>query len=92
MKWTLPPGEAKARQLGQVREQLSTYVERLHQRHGNGLTIFKAIGCVVGGDAQQDLRFSWASPRAHDQAALTELRNLAGRLPTNAAAVNLINC
>lgn len=79
--------EAKARQLGQVREQLSTYVERLHHRHSNGWTIFKAIGCVVGGDALPDLRFSWASPRAHDEAALTELRNLAGRLQANATAV-----
>ncbi|MDZ4126194.1 MAG: AAA domain-containing protein, partial [Hydrogenophaga sp.] len=79
--------EAKARQLGQVREQLSTYVERLHQRHGNGWTIFKAIGCVVGGNALPDLRFSWASPRAHDVAALTALRDLAGRLQANAAAV-----
>lgn len=80
--------EAKARQLGQVREQLSTYVERLHHRHSNGWTIFKAIGCVVGGHELPDLRFSWASPRAHDEAALTELRNLAGRLQANAAAVN----
>ena len=80
--------EAKARQLGQVREQLSTYVDRLHHRHSNGWTIFKAIGCVVGGDALPDLRFSWASPRTHDEAALAELRNLAGRLQANAAAVN----
>ena len=79
--------EAKARKLGQVREQLSTYVERLHQRHGNGWTIYKAIGCVVGGDALPDLRFSWATPRAHDEVALTALRNLAGRLQANAAAV-----
>lgn len=79
--------EAKARQLGQVREQLSTYVERLHHRHSNGWTIFKAIGCVVGGNALPDLRFSWASPRAHDEAALTALRDLAGRLQANAAAV-----
>jgi very-short-patch-repair endonuclease len=79
--------EAKARQLGQVREQLSTYVERLHQRHGNGWTIFKAIGCVVGGNVLPDLRFSWASPRAHDEAALTALRDLAGRLQANAVAV-----
>ena len=80
--------EAKASQLGQVREQLSTYVARLHHRHNNGWTIFKAIGCVVGGDALPDLRFSWASPRAHDEAALVELRVLAGRLQANAAAVN----
>ncbi len=79
--------EAKAQQLGQVRKQLSTYVERLHQRHGNGWTIFKAIGCVVGGNVLPDLRFSWASPRAHDEAALTALRDLAGRLQANAAAV-----
>ncbi|WP_425319148.1 DUF3320 domain-containing protein [Rhodoferax fermentans] len=79
--------EAKARHLGQVREQLSIYVERLHQRHGNGWTIYKAIGCVVGGDAVPDLRFSWASPRAHDEIALTALRDLAGRLQANAAAV-----
>ena len=79
--------ESKARQLGQVREQLSTYVERLHKRHGNGWTIFKAIGCVVGGNKLPDLRFSWASHRAHDEAALTALRDLAGRLQANAAAV-----
>ena len=79
--------EAKARQLGQVREQLSTYVEHLHHRHGNGWTIFKAIGCVVGGEALPDLRFSWASPRTHDEAALTGLRSVAGRLQANAAAV-----
>lgn len=79
--------EAKARQLSQVREQLSTYVERLHHRHGNGWTIFKAIGCVVGGEALPNLQFSWASPRAHDEAALAALRNVAGRLQANAAAV-----
>lgn len=79
--------EATARQLGQVREQLSTYVERLHHRHSNGWTIFKAIGCVVSGDALLNLRFSWASPSAHDEAALTALRDLASRLQANAAAV-----
>jgi hypothetical protein len=79
--------ESKAQQLGQVREQLSTYVERLHKRHDNGWTIFKAIGCVVGGNELPDLRFSWASPRTHDEAALTALRDLAGRLKANADAV-----
>ena len=79
--------EAKARQLGQVREQLSTYVQRLHHRHGNGWTIYKAIGCVVCGDALPVLGFSWVSPRAHDETALTALKVLASRLQANAAAV-----
>jgi very-short-patch-repair endonuclease len=80
--WTV-----KAQELQRVREQLSTYVERLHQKHGNGWTIYRAIGCVVGNQGIPDLRFSWPSPRAHDQAVLAGLRELAGRLQANAAAV-----
>lgn len=78
---------AKAQQLQRIRERLSTYVERLHHRHGNGWTIYQAIGCVVGGDDIPDLQFSWSSPRAHDETALATLRDLAGRLQANAAAV-----
>lgn len=78
---------AKAQQLGRLRDHLSTYVARLHHRHGNGLTVFRAIGAVLSGDTLPNLRFSWASPREHDQAALFGLRDLAGRLQANAAAV-----
>ena len=79
--------EAKARQLGSVREQLSTYVGRLHHRHGNGLTVFHAIGSVVGGEDIPDLHFSWPSPESHDEPAVVGLRELAGRLQANASAV-----
>lgn len=78
---------AKARQLSRVRDQLSTYVERLHHRHRNGLTVYRAIGSVVGGEDIPDLRFSWSSPREHDEAALEGLREIAGRLQANAMAV-----
>jgi len=78
---------AKAQQLSRVREQLSTYVERLHHRHRNGLTVYRAIGSVVGGETIPDLRFSWSSPREHDEAALAALREIAGRLQANAIAV-----
>ncbi|WP_346288194.1 DUF3320 domain-containing protein [Zoogloea sp.] len=78
---------AKAQQLGRVREQLSTYVERLHHRHHNGLTVFRAIGRVVEGENIPNLHFSWPSPQEHDEAALAALREIAGRLQANAAAV-----
>lgn len=78
---------AKAQQLGRVREQLSTYVERLHHRHRNGLTVYRAIGTMVGGEDIPDLRFSWSSPREHDEAALAALREIASRLQANAVAV-----
>lgn len=80
---------AKAQQLQHAREQLSTYVERLHRRHGNGWTIYRAIGCMAAGEDIPDLRFSWPSPRSHDEAALAVLRELAGRLQANAAAVGV---
>lgn len=79
--------EATAQQLQRVRDRLSTYVERLHYRYGNGWTIYRAIGVVVGGTDVPNLRFSWPSPRAHDETALAALRELAGRLQANAAAV-----
>lgn len=82
---------AKAQQLGRIREQLSTYVERLHHRHRNGLTVYRAIGSIVGGDNIPDLRFSWSSQREHDEAALAALRELAGRLQANAIAVGSHN-
>jgi hypothetical protein len=78
---------AKSEQLGRVREQLSGYVARLHHRHANGLTVFRAIGSVAAGEDIPDLRLSWPSPRAHDETALAGLRDLAGRLQANAAAV-----
>ena len=78
---------AKASELARLRAQLSSYVARLHHRHGNGLTVYQAIGTVVGGANLPDLGLTWPSPRAHDEAARAALRNLAGRLQANAAAV-----
>ena len=78
---------AKAQQLQRVREQLSTYVERLHLRYANGWTIYRAIGCVVGGGDIPDLGFRWSAPQVHDETALGSLRELAARLQANATAV-----
>lgn len=82
---------AKAQQLGRLREQLSTYVVRLHHRHGNGWTVYQAIGCVAAHGDVPDLRLTWPSPSAHNEAALAGLRDLAGRLQANAAAVGAHN-
>ncbi|WP_373783945.1 DUF4011 domain-containing protein, partial [Delftia acidovorans] len=78
---------AKASQLGRLREQLSAYVQRLHRRHANGWTIYRAIGAVAGGEALPRLGFHWPTPQAHDEAGLALLRETAGRLQANAQAV-----
>ena len=51
-----------------VREQLSTYVERLHHRHRNGLTVYTGPLALVGANIRT---FASHGPRReHDEAAL----------------------
>jgi very-short-patch-repair endonuclease len=80
---------AQAAKLKRLRDELNQYVERLHFRHRNGLTIYKAIGTVVDGDDVPLLGLSWASPEAHDVGQLDALRAVAERLEVNAGAVGV---
>ncbi|MDT1838297.1 hypothetical protein FPK49_30470, partial [Acinetobacter baumannii] len=66
---------------------LNQYVERLHHRHRNGLTIYDAIGKVVDGTDVPAIELYWADANAHDPRQLDHLRDLAERLEVNAAAV-----
>ena len=78
---------AEARRLKQLRDQLNVYVERLHHRHGNGMTVYEAIGRVVAGTDVPALALSWPSPHAHDTSAMETLRDVADRLEVNAQTV-----
>lgn len=78
---------AQAEHLKRLRDGLNGYVERLHFRHANGLSIFDAIGCVVAGEAVPALGLSWATPHAHGAAAMQAMRDVADRLDVNASAV-----
>lgn len=78
---------AQASHLAALRTQLSTYVERLHTRYANGLTVFRAIGVVVAGSHVPEVALRWPSPLSHNEEGLTRLRDLAARLHVNSAAV-----
>lgn len=78
---------AQAVKLKRYRDDLNQYVERLHDRHPNGLTIYKAIGNVVDGTDVPVLELSWAEANAHDLSQLDLLRDVASRLEVNAEAV-----
>lgn len=77
----------EAARLSRLRGELNAYVERLHHRHRNGMTIFEAIGRVVDGANLPALAMSWGTPSVHDVAALENLRDVADRLEVNARAV-----
>jgi very-short-patch-repair endonuclease len=78
---------AQAVKLKRLRDDLNQYVERLHHRYRNGLTIYTAIGNVVDGEDVPKLDLSWPRADAHDAAQLDALRDVAERLEVNADAV-----
>ena len=73
--WAQKAAELKAR-----RDLLNRYVEVLHRRHRNGMTLFAAIGLVVRDGADFPLRFDWPASIEHDEAQMAALREAAHRL------------
>ncbi|MHC1729308.1 MAG: hypothetical protein AB9866_25475 [Syntrophobacteraceae bacterium] len=66
--------------LTDLREKLNEYVATIHGPYPNGLTPFQAIGIVVDRTEVSLVDLSWPSPRAHDLATLTRLRDVVTRI------------
>ncbi len=79
--------QQEAERLRRIRDELNVYVERLHHRHGNGRSIYDAIGAVVDGKDVAVLPLSWHSHAAHSQRDTELLREVVDRLEVNATAV-----
>ncbi|TAN48701.1 MAG: DUF3320 domain-containing protein, partial [Methylococcaceae bacterium] len=77
----------EAARLKKRRDELNVYVERLHRRHGNGMTLFEAIGGVVGGKDMPVLALSWGTAHAHGKADMDAMREVVDRLDVNVQAV-----
>ncbi|QXP91948.1 DUF3320 domain-containing protein [Methylococcus capsulatus] len=80
---------AEAARLKRLRDELNGYVERLHFRHSNGMTLYEAIGRVVAGKDIPALPLSWNTPNAHDRAAMAAMRELVDRLEVNVQALGI---
>jgi Superfamily I DNA and RNA helicases and helicase subunits len=80
----------EARRLKALRDELNTYVERLHRKHRNGLTAFAAIGRILGGENIPRLGLSWPSAESHDADGYRDLCDLADRMDVSAQAVGAI--
>jgi very-short-patch-repair endonuclease len=78
---------AEAQRLKRMRDDLNVYVERLHLRHANGISIFDAIGRVVAADSSFAPTLSWSSPSDHDSSLMEAMRDVVDRLGVNALAV-----
>ncbi|MFC4159014.1 DUF4011 domain-containing protein [Chitinimonas lacunae] len=78
----------EAERLGRLRAELNHYVEHLHRRLPNGLSVYQAIGQVVAGSAMAELPLRWSDPLLHDDVALAGLRELAQRLGVAAQSLD----
>lgn len=78
---------AEAQRLKRLRDDLNVYVERLHHRHQNGMTIFEAIGRVVHGRNAPVLPLSWSTANTHDASDMERMRQAVDRLAVNAQAL-----
>jgi very-short-patch-repair endonuclease len=80
---------AEAQRLKRLRDELNTYVERLHHRHSNGMSIFEAIGRVADGRDVPSIELSWGSAGTHSAADLQSMRDGVDRLGVTAQAVGI---
>lgn len=80
---------AEVARLKRLRDELNGYVERLHFRHANGMTLYEAIGCMVDGKDISALPLSWNTPNAHDRVAMQAIREVVDRLEVNAQALGI---
>lgn len=64
-------------ELGLERDRLNEYVDALHHRHDNGLTVFEAVGLA---SRKTPIRLSWTRMDTHDAQTRDGLRRLAREL------------
>lgn len=77
----------EADRLHDLRTQLNRYVERLHQVHHNGLSIYSAMGVVVAGEHVPTVDLLWPSVAHHDREARRSLNEATQLLALNARSV-----
>lgn len=77
----------EAQRLKRLRDQLNVYVERLHHRRSNGMTLYEAIGQVADGRDVPVLVFSWNTADAHGVSDIDAMREVADRLAVNVRTI-----
>lgn len=81
----------EAQRLQRLRQGLNDYVDALHRRHGNGLTVFAATSRLIHSKAYPACPFAWPSPDLHNAEQLDQLRDLSKQMAAIGDLVPAIN-
>jgi len=83
--WNSPTQwQAEAERLKEMRDALNLYVQRLHHRHTNGLSLFDAMATVSRHHDLPKLPLHWPAHDAHDAQGMQQLRTAVERLQVHA--------
>lgn len=79
----------EAQRLNRLRQGLNDYVKALHQRHTNGLTVFRATGLLIRQHRYPACDFHWPSPDVHTAELLDQMREIAKQIETTGDLIPL---
>lgn len=66
----------EGKKLSRLRRELNDWVDTLHKKHTNGLTIRGAMGTLTKAYGREPAKLSWENPDVHSVADLEEQREL----------------
>lgn len=71
-----------------LRDKLNKFVELLHKRWPNGITVYQAIGKVIKYANVNTPRFNWPAGTIHDHEQMEQFRDIVRRLELNKSALD----
>jgi hypothetical protein len=80
----------EAARLKSLRNELNEYVDRLHRRRRNGMTVYQAMGNVIAGGRWPEIGLSWPNPDVHGPEQLAAMRELVEQLDLNLSEVGSV--
>ncbi len=90
--WRTSNWQKKAEELKKLRDRLNLVVDRLHKRHSNGFTPFKAMGVRIrDADLADRVTLSWPNAAHHNELEMSRLREAVKNLQIQAQAVGDIS-
>jgi len=81
----------EAERLASLRSALNGWAEVMHRVHGNGLTLFKAMGSCMQHAQWAPAQFAWPEPHIHDRAQLDALREQSRQVSALASQLPSVN-
>jgi very-short-patch-repair endonuclease len=88
---TVQEWEFEALRLGEVRQKLNEYVDILHKRHENGLSVYDATSLIISKPNWKPCGFPWESAETHSSEDLESLFALSRRIGSVGSIVSGID-